>query len=343
MRHEENFFMLELRRVLHYNKRMSKNEHTLWNQDEEGDVALQLEMGFVCKEAGDIEGARSWFRTVAEAGNPAGQMAMAMLYLENEGDEEEMEQGFYWLQLSVEQGYPSALYLLSTLCRSGYGTLPQDEEEADSLLHQAADAGDDEAQLDLGEMYFEKGEMEEALRYFHLSALQGNEDAMYLMGLRCLSYNKDEEPDYVGAAKWFLQAAEKGHARAQLELAMLYLQGDGVEKNLRAGIKWLKSAADQGVAEAQHELGERYASGEGVPFCSPKKAVKLYRQAAKQGYTPAMVSLSICYLSGQGIEKDEEEGLRLMRDAAEQGDEVAIETFRILREKGMDFDDGKSE
>jgi uncharacterized protein len=57
------------------------------------------------------------------------------------------------------------------------------------------------------------------------------------------------------ARKWFERAAQKGYVPAQVNLAVLYLNGWGVERNYGTALYWLKAAADQGNARAHTNLG----------------------------------------------------------------------------------------
>jgi hypothetical protein len=50
--------------------------------------------------------------------------------------------------------------------------------------------------------------------------------------------------------------AEAGSATAQYDLAMRYLKGDGVEKDLAAAKKWLEAAAKNGHTLAPKKLEE---------------------------------------------------------------------------------------
>ncbi len=58
--------------------------------------------------------------------------------------------------------------------------------------------------------------------------------------------------------------AKQGDANAQNNLAMLYVNGRGVEKNSGEAVRWLQKSVDQGNASAQVNLGTLYATGDGV-------------------------------------------------------------------------------
>jgi hypothetical protein len=71
--------------------------------------------------------------------------------------------------------------------------------------------------------------------------------------------------DFRLAAGLFYPLAEKGDARAQYNLGLLYASGLGVTHDYQAALKWHRLAAKQGHAGAQGELARMYAKGEGVP------------------------------------------------------------------------------
>jgi hypothetical protein len=62
----------------------------------------------------------------------------------------------------------------------------------------------------------------------------------------------------IEAAKWFEQAARKGYAPAQVNLAVMYINGWGVDTNYGVALHWLHEAADRGHARAYYNLGILY-------------------------------------------------------------------------------------
>jgi hypothetical protein len=72
------------------------------------------------------------------------------------------------------------------------------------------------------------------------------------------SLTKDELDKRVVAFQ--KQRAEEGSASAQYQLALRYLNGDGVEKDLQAARKWLSAAAREGSSEAKSKLAQLNAS-----------------------------------------------------------------------------------
>jgi hypothetical protein len=70
--------------------------------------------------------------------------------------------------------------------------------------------------------------------------------------------------DHVEAARWYLKAAEQGHAEAQHNLGTMYQSGLGVGQDHAKAVQWYQRAAEQGYAAAQHNLGVMYLAGQGV-------------------------------------------------------------------------------
>ena len=70
--------------------------------------------------------------------------------------------------------------------------------------------------------------------------------------------------DFKTASKEWKPLAEKGDAKAQSNLGILYFNGKGVLKDYSQAVKWLKLAAEQNEPEAQYILGKIYAEGDGV-------------------------------------------------------------------------------
>src|SRR5471030_1256577 len=67
--------------------------------------------------------------------------------------------------------------------------------------------------------------------------------------------------DFVTALTEWRPLAEKGNARAQCYLGVMYDNGQGVVQDYKEAGKWYRLAADQGNAEAQFNLGRIYDNG----------------------------------------------------------------------------------
>jgi TPR repeat protein len=110
------------------------------------------------------------------------------------------------------------------------------------------------------------------------------------------AYNQQ---DYATALRLFQSLAEQGDAKAQIRLASMYGNGDGVPKDAAEGVKWLRKAAEQGDALGQTVLGIDYEMGEGVPR-DYAEGVKWLRKGAEQGNVLSQFWLSFMYENGSG-------------------------------------------
>jgi TPR repeat protein len=68
-------------------------------------------------------------------------------------------------------------------------------------------------------------------------------------------YGDGVEKDESRALKWFLNAAEQGDKKAQLNVGLMYQRGQGVSMDEVLGAKWLQHAAEQEVDDAQFQMG----------------------------------------------------------------------------------------
>jgi hypothetical protein len=77
-------------------------------------------------------------------------------------------------------------------------------------------------------------------------------------------------------------AADKGSVAGEYNLAYLYEQGIGLEKNEVEAAKWYEAAAAGGDPVAQYQIGQRYMLGVGVAT-NRVQACKWLTRAAQQG------------------------------------------------------------
>ena len=88
-------------------------------------------------------------------------------------------------------------------------------------------------------------------------------------------YGNGMEKDKSEAAKWYREAAEQGHAKAQYNLGLCL----DSENNKTEAAKWYMKAAEQGYQLAQYVLGRMYGKGRGVTQ-NQSEAIKWYKKAA---------------------------------------------------------------
>ncbi|MBD9514588.1 tetratricopeptide repeat protein [Pseudomonas sp. PDM22] len=156
----------------------------------------------------------------------------------------------------------------------------------------------------------------------HQATKTGEPQALFNLGAYFYQHQ-----NYAGARKWWGKAAEAGLARAQIQLAMLYRDGDGGPQDKAEAARWFARAAEQGDAGAQNEMGVLYWSGEGVDKDRVKAGI-WFERAAKAGSEDAETNLGWFYLDdSQGVygAASDEEAALLDRYAASR--EKAFQWF----------------
>jgi TPR repeat protein len=167
-----------------------------------------------------------------------------------------------------------------------------------------------------------------ALIKLRLAAIPGDAQAQYNLGR---AHDATGRINFSGdsgeAAKWYRKAADQGHVRAQVRLAMrfplggrglfeekptygnaqfargaMYHNGNGVPSDSKEAAKWFWLAADQGHVQAQYHLALLCFGGR-VPQ-DYKQALKWWRLAAYQGDATAQFGLGVMCATGQGVPQD---------------------------------------
>ncbi len=79
--------------------------------------------------------------------------------------------------------------------------------------------------------------------------------------------------DSAAEAAWLWKATAKGNPDAPVQLADMYVKGDGVPRSCEQAVVLLKTAANKENARARNRLASMYASGN----CVPRNRVEAYR------------------------------------------------------------------
>lgn len=216
--------------------------------------------------------------------------------------------------------YVLGLAMLTAFPAPGHGTDVETGVEAYQqaayarawdILRPLAEAGDAEAEYYVGLMWRDgqgrRADPRVAAHWLRLAARQGHHEALIALD-RLLSKHWPAAPDYRAVSTWLHRLAEDGDAHAQLQLGLLYRDGQvgreyGIPHDLAEAGGWFLLAAEQGLAEAQVDMGRlydrrsRFSSytfggqiAEDVEMGPPEdlvEAYKWYSLAAAQGHPEA--------------------------------------------------------
>jgi AcrR family transcriptional regulator len=118
-----------------------------------------------------------------------------------------------------------------------------------------------------------------AIGWSEMAALQGDPSAQFILATL---YTSGIKPNPQLAVRWFSTAAVRGNIKAMHNLALAYLNGDGVPKNPAAAVGWFSKAASAGYRDSAFDLGVLYERGEEVQQ-DPSLAMRWYNIAASRG------------------------------------------------------------
>ena len=248
-----------------------------------------------------VEAAR-WYRQAAEGGHPGAQYNLALLHDRGEIVRFDLAEAARLYRKAAVQGNPAALYSLGVMherCELSPAESPEASHDWMHIYRTAVEPGC------IGS-YCGQGGAHDSCR---------------------------DSADYVEAARMYRMAADRGHAAAQFNLAVMYVVGAGVPRVPAEAARRYRLAAKQGHPKAQYNLGVLYAHGYGVDQ-DMDEAARLFRQAAQQGHAGARYSLGVMHAVGAGVSRNVAEAARLFRLAARQGHPGARHNLGVLYAQG---------
>ncbi len=123
-----------------------------------------------------------------------------------------------------------------------------------------------------------------------------------------------QKGDFSHAKVLFEKADKLGHPDAPRVLGLMYVNGDGVERDYAKAMHYFQKAFDRGNYVAAYDIGAMYKNGEGVAK-NIEKAKSYFTIAAKKEYGLAQFELAKLY----ALEHNKEAFLYWARKAAKHG------------------------
>ena len=165
-----------------------------------------------------------------------------------------------------------------------------------------------------------KKDLDIAAVLYKLSAEQGNSEGQYALG-RCYENGIGFVKDLKKAFKFFKLAAEQGHVEARRALIEFYDNGVGTKKDYKLSFKLQKELYDTGDdidTDTLCYIAHSYLDGDGVDK-DLKEAFKYFSLAAEQGDDDAQHQVGLCYANGNGVEQNTTEAIKWFNLAITQG------------------------
>jgi len=283
---------------------------------EAGDAEAQNEVGVRYEDGNGVERnyalAAEWYRKSAEQECALGEYNLSTAYFYGRGVETNLVAAFEWMKKSADHDFPLAWFALGTFYEEGTG-VEKDGAEALRWYRKAAESDHGQA------------------RAFAQNSVG-----------RCYRFGIGVEPDEKEALAWYLKSAEAGNPAAMENLAQFYTTGAGGTRNLETARSWREKAravspddpvygpsvrdlldGDRELEELRERetltpdeqfwVGSALVSGARNAI-DPEEGFRLLRQAAEDGNGNAQSHLAHIYYKGLcGVEKNPAEARRFLR------------------------------
>ena len=249
--------------------------------------------------------AEKYLKKAAAKGLPEAQLLVALIPVYREkpkASQAQLEKSFQTVLSLAKQDYPLAQYYTYQLYMQGKGTAT-DPQQALHWLNLAATAPvpAPQAQTELANYYY----------YGFPPYLQ---------------------KDLQKAFTLFLAAAQSDDTTAYYNVAIMYLQGQGTEKNEKRAFHFMRQAARARNPIAQLELSRMYHQGIGTAQ-DDANAFNWALLAAKNGYTPAQEQTAFYWLQGIGTRKNRREAMFWAVRAQNNGSEKAADIIKQIQQE----------
>lgn len=145
------------------------------------------------------------------------------------------------------------------------------------------------------------------------------------------------EEELRAVTRFYIEAAKKGDAKAQMMLSQAYWNGWGVSRHEDISMRWLRKAVAQDYPPAIFNLGYRTLYGAGIPK-NTEEAILLLDRASAMGSTDAKVLLGSYYLNLTFDHKivDARKGEKYLLAAAEDGDSNGMLQLGMMYMYGLE-------
>ncbi len=230
----------------------------------------------------DFKHVQQEWKDFAVDGDAEYQWKLGLLYYDGYGEEPNIRKAIRWFKKAAKQDHAKALYAIGGCYEHEIG-VKHDLEYAKSMYKQSAELGLARAQYD------------------------------YAVSI----YSIKE------SVKWLNKAAEQNFAPAKYALAYCYSNGMGVERDIDAFIYWLEEAADHDYDIALCALASIYLTGP-EEYQDQYEAICILEDLVEENNVYAQINLAFCYCNGLGVDLDMEKSIELMKKAAEQESAEAL-------------------
>jgi TPR repeat protein len=260
---------------------------------EGGDPQAQLQLAQAYESGKGVRADRfaaaDWYLKAAQSGNAEAQNTLAVYLRTGEGGRKDPVEALKWCRLAAKQGYADAMYNLGTAYFNGDG-IGIDDVESLAWFAVASDFGSkmapqavQRAMTDLAPARMVEGLLSASIK------------------LR-LGTEIPRKPE--AAVVWLNKAIEMKSMGAEVMLAKLYLDGDGVLRDPSKAWSLCEDAAKRNFPMGMSCLGFIAKGNYGLQSVEPSQSRYWYEKAANCGDAASLYLLGQIYEKGVGVRAD---------------------------------------
>lgn len=307
-------------------------------------------------------------KKLADHGDDGSQVEVSNAYLRGDVVPKNIDEGVHQLKLAVEKENAAAYFNMGWLSSQGIG-MPKDRQAAFDWYKKASDKKYPYASRRVADFLWVgiagKPDQAEAIRYYKLSAENGDDEADYVLAIALNTANdplKDElaasdifcklekadaiyecarmmldektrknDPDR--AVVLLRKASDKGQKDAEAHLGYFYMNGINLVQDFKEGLRLTHLAADQGSLRAFNNLGFFYENGLGVHI-DKKQAMEWFKKVADAGNVDGLVSLGYLLAQKSSEVYDAVGATQYFKKAADLGNDDAKLQYAYYLQEG---------
>jgi SEL1 protein len=252
---------------------------------------------------------------------------LGRMFMRGEGMPQSFDIAKTWFRRGMELGDALSQYSMGIMYLNGLG-VPHDPIKAAELFGAAADQDLAIAQVRLGALFLDQGDVAIAIKYFELAARHGHLEAFYYLAEMTHNGVGRDKSCHIAAA-YYKIVAEK----AELVSASFPEANEGYTNgHLETALVGYMMAAEQGfevgqanVAYLLDQVKPRATVSSLIPFVKQKAllasdaflALIYWTRSAEQKNIDSMVKMGDYYLMGLGTTPDQEKAAQCYQAAAE--------------------------
>jgi hypothetical protein len=178
----------------------------------------------------------------------------------------------------------------------------------------------------------------------HLIKFYVQYEGYYYVSLKSSDQIERERVDTFLDIDFIKQLALNDDVEAQCILGLMYLDGEGVKKDVQEALKWLIKSAENGNIDAQLLVGQLYIDGVGIGIYLEKNDVTAFDwfcMAAEQGDVNAQLIVGYFLYEGKSVTKNINEAFKWFEKAAKNNDYKAqflIDRIKHSSSDNSDYD-----